>query len=60
MVAAVEASQNWLESLTYQMCKMTYKQQAMHLAGQIALLKMHSTRMAHDVADDAVQICIFT
>jgi alkylation response protein AidB-like acyl-CoA dehydrogenase len=56
MVSAVEASQNWLENVTYQMNKMTYKDVAVHLAGQIALLKMHCTRMAHDVADDAVQI----
>ncbi|KAI8912678.1 acyl-CoA dehydrogenase/oxidase [Gorgonomyces haynaldii] len=56
MVAAVEATQSWLESITFQMNKMSYKEQAMHLAGPIALLKMHSTRVAHDVADDAIQI----
>lgn len=31
-------------------------EQALHLAGQIALLKMYATRTAHDIADDAVQI----
>lgn len=56
MVANVEAAQNWLENVTHQMNKMSYREQAQHLAGQIALLKMHSTRVAHDVADDAVQI----
>jgi alkylation response protein AidB-like acyl-CoA dehydrogenase len=56
MIAAVEAHQNWLEFITFQMCKMNYKEQSNHLAGQIALIKMSTTRMGHDVADDAVQI----
>lgn len=56
MIALVEANQSWLETITYQMCNMPYKQQAVHLAGPIGLLKMSITRVAHEVADEAVQI----
>jgi alkylation response protein AidB-like acyl-CoA dehydrogenase len=56
MIALVEAHQSWLETITYQMCHMPYKQQAQHLAGPIGLLKLSATRMAHEIADDAVQI----
>jgi len=34
----------------------SYKEQATSLAGQIAFLKMYSTRCAQDTARDAVQI----
>ena len=33
MIARVESAQNWLENITYQMCKMGYKQQSSYLAG---------------------------
>ncbi|QUC16164.1 uncharacterized protein UV8b_00405 [Ustilaginoidea virens] len=56
MIALVEANHSWLESVTYQMCSMPYKLQAQHLAGPIGLLKMSTTRAAHDIADEAVQI----
>ncbi|KAI1389925.1 acyl-CoA dehydrogenase NM domain-like protein [Hypoxylon trugodes] len=56
MIALCESHQAWLETLTYQMCNMPYKQQAQHLGGPIGLLKMSATRAAHDIADDAVQI----
>ncbi|KAH7325862.1 putative acyl-CoA dehydrogenase [Stachybotrys elegans] len=56
MIALVEAHQAWLESITYQMCHMPYKKQAVHLAGPIGLLKMSATRAATAIADDAVQI----
>ncbi|KAJ3241882.1 hypothetical protein HDU81_009744 [Chytriomyces hyalinus] len=56
MIAEVESISSWLEQVTYNMTKMTYKEQSMHLAGPIALLKFQTTRVAHDVADDAVQI----
>jgi alkylation response protein AidB-like acyl-CoA dehydrogenase len=56
MIALVEANQSWLESITYQMCHMPYKQQAIHLAGPIAMLKMSVTRAGHEIADEAVQI----
>jgi len=33
MIARVESAQNWLESVTYQMDHMNYKEQAEYLAG---------------------------
>nr|KAJ3419343.1 hypothetical protein HK105_007067 [Polyrhizophydium stewartii] len=56
MIAEVEAVQNWLENITYQMNKMSYKEQSQKLAGPIALLKLQSTRVAHNVSDNACQI----
>ncbi|KAI1087361.1 acyl-CoA dehydrogenase NM domain-like protein [Rostrohypoxylon terebratum] len=56
MIALVESNQSWLETITYQMCNMPYKQQAQHLGGPIGLLKMSITRAAHEIADEAVQI----
>ena len=56
MIALVESHQAWLESITYQMCHMPYKQQALHLAGPIGLLKMSATRASHEIGDEAVQI----
>jgi hypothetical protein len=44
MVSQVEAVQNWLESVTYQMNNMSFAEQQKHLAGPIALLKLLSTR----------------
>jgi alkylation response protein AidB-like acyl-CoA dehydrogenase len=56
MIARVEAVQSWLENITHQMNNMTYKEQAKHLAGPIALLKMYATQTAQATARDAVQI----
>ncbi len=56
MVSQLESVQNWLENITFQMCNMKYKEQAIKLAGPIALLKLQSTRMAHHVSDEACQI----
>jgi len=56
MIARTESIQAWLENVTYQMCNMAYKEQASKLAGQIAFLKMYSTRSAQETAADAVQI----
>lgn len=56
MIALVESHQSWLETITYQMCNMPYKQQSQHLGGPIGLLKMSATRAAHDIADESVQI----
>jgi alkylation response protein AidB-like acyl-CoA dehydrogenase len=56
MISQVEAVQNWLENITYQMTKMTYAEQSIKLAGPIALMKLLCTRMAHHVSDDACQI----
>ncbi|KAJ7650361.1 peroxisomal acyl-CoA-dehydrogenase [Roridomyces roridus] len=56
MISRAESSQNWLENITYQMCNMSYKQQAGKLAGQIAFLKSYCTSSAQETATDAVQI----
>ncbi|KAE9407767.1 peroxisomal acyl-CoA-dehydrogenase [Gymnopus androsaceus JB14] len=56
MIQRAESTQNWLENITYQMCNMSYKQQASKLAGQIAFLKSYSTSCAQETARDAVQI----
>ncbi|KAJ3571970.1 hypothetical protein NPX13_g5203 [Xylaria arbuscula] len=56
MIALVESNQAWLESITYQMCNMPYKEQSKHLGGPIGLLKMSITRAAHEIADESVQI----
>jgi len=56
MISRAEATQNWLENITYQMCNMSYKQQAAKLAGPIALLKSYATASGQDNARDAVQV----
>ncbi|KAF9468150.1 acyl-CoA dehydrogenase [Collybia nuda] len=56
MITRIESSQAWLESITFQMTHMNYAEQSTHLAGQIAFLKMYTTRAAQDTARDAVQI----
>ncbi|KAI9336339.1 acyl-CoA dehydrogenase/oxidase, partial [Obelidium mucronatum] len=56
MISELEAVQSWYEVITYQMTKMSYKEQNQHLAGPIALLKYRCTRMTHLVSDNAVQI----
>lgn len=56
MIALVESHQSWLETITYQMCNMSYSDQSKHLGGPIGLLKMSCTRVAHEIADEAVQI----
>ncbi|KAK4982804.1 hypothetical protein LTR50_007573 [Elasticomyces elasticus] len=56
MISHVEANQAWLEQVTYQMCSMSYAQQATLLSGPIGLLKSFSTRSAHEIADEAVNI----
>lgn len=38
------------------MTKMNYKEASIKLGGPIALLKLLSTRVAHDISDDACQI----
>ncbi|KAF8235809.1 peroxisomal acyl-CoA-dehydrogenase [Tricholoma matsutake] len=56
MISRVESVQYWLENITYQMCNMSYKQQANKLAGQIAFLKSYATSCGQETARDAVQI----
>ncbi|KAF7316998.1 Acyl-CoA dehydrogenase [Mycena chlorophos] len=56
MIARVESAQAWIETITHQMCNMSYKQQSQFLAGQIALCKQYVTESAQQTAADAVQI----
>jgi alkylation response protein AidB-like acyl-CoA dehydrogenase len=56
MSAAIESLDAWCESLTYQMDKMNFMEQAAKLAAPVALLKFHTTRTAVMVADNACQI----
>jgi len=56
MVAELEAVHSWLETVTYQMCNMSYAAQGMKLGGTTSLLKYQCTRVAHLVADESVQI----
>jgi alkylation response protein AidB-like acyl-CoA dehydrogenase len=56
MISHVEANQAWLEQIAYQMCHMSYAEQTKHLGGPIGLLKSFSTRVAHEIADEAVNI----
>jgi len=56
MVTEVEGIHHWLENITYQMNTMDHTTQSEQLAGPIALLKLASTRVAHNVSDHAVQI----
>ncbi|EME83360.1 uncharacterized protein MYCFIDRAFT_64684 [Pseudocercospora fijiensis CIRAD86] len=56
MISNVEANQAWIESITYQMTKMSYDQQSKQLSGPIGLLKTFCTRSAHEVADNATNI----
>ncbi|KAJ7650365.1 acyl-CoA dehydrogenase/oxidase [Roridomyces roridus] len=56
MISRFESCQSWLENITFQMMRMNAKEEAQHLAGQIAFLKMHATRASQETAKDAVQI----
>lgn len=56
MVSQVEAVHSWTENTTYNMNKMSYKEGAIKLGGPIAALKLLSTRVAHNVSDEACQI----
>ncbi|KAJ7707784.1 acyl-CoA dehydrogenase/oxidase [Mycena rosella] len=56
MISRIESCQSWLENITFQMTRMSAKEQAQHLAGQVAFLKMHATRGAQVTAADSVQI----
>lgn len=56
MVSQLESCQAWLDSLTYQMCTMSHKEQATKLSGAIALLKFQSTQASAIVSQNAVQV----
>ncbi len=56
MARQVEATQSWLESVTYQMSTMDKFTQFKVLAGPIALLKAQSTQVFEYCAREAAQI----
>jgi len=56
MARQVEATHNWLENLTLQMCKMPKDQAMTVLAGPIALAKAHSSKVFEYCAREARQI----
>jgi len=56
MISRAEVLQTWLEHITFQMTRMTYKEMSKQLAGPISFLKMTCTQMAQETAKDAVQI----
>lgn len=56
MISLCESNQAWLESIAYQMCNMTYAEQASNLGGPIGLLKSFATQSAHEIADHATNI----
>jgi len=56
MISRLEGVYSWLESITYQMDNMSHDEMNAKLGGQVALLKFYCTRVAHDIADDTVQI----
>eukprot|EP00667_Euglena_gracilis_P006151 EG_transcript_6204 len=56
MVAQLEAVQNWMENVTYQMQRMSYEDQAKYLAGPIALLKYQCTKLTEFVSSESCQI----
>lgn len=55
-IAAVEAAQSYLETITYAMTQRKEGAVGDALAGPIAMLKYQATRTAWKVADDTVQI----
>ncbi|CEI89034.1 Putative Acyl-CoA dehydrogenase [Rhizopus microsporus] len=56
MISRLESYHSWLENITYQMNNMDYAEQADKLAGPLALCKYLSTRVAHEISDEACQI----
>ncbi len=56
MARQIEASQAWLESITYQMNTMTHKEQQSRLGGAIALLKAQASTVFEYCAREAAQI----
>ncbi|CAI7570407.1 unnamed protein product [Penicillium bialowiezense] len=56
MISLTESNQAWLESIAYQMCNMSYAEQAKHLGGPIGLLKSHCTQAAGEIASHATNI----
>ncbi|KAJ7472310.1 acyl-CoA dehydrogenase/oxidase [Mycena galericulata] len=56
MISRVEAGQNWLEHITFQMNNMSYAEMSSKLAGPIGLLKQFVSRSGQDIATDSTQV----
>eukprot|EP01117_Protostelium_nocturnum_P001016 TRINITY_DN11339_c0_g1_i1.p1 TRINITY_DN11339_c0_g1~~TRINITY_DN11339_c0_g1_i1.p1 ORF type:complete len:567 (-),score=223.66 TRINITY_DN11339_c0_g1_i1:63-1739(-) len=56
MAREIEATQSWLETITYQMCKLSHKESVSSLGGATALLKAQSTTTFELCAREATQI----
>ncbi|KAG7096522.1 hypothetical protein E1B28_003951 [Marasmius oreades] len=56
MIQRIEACQNWLESITFQMNNMSYDEMSSKLAGQIGLLKQFVSKSGRETAEDATQV----
>jgi len=56
MTSQLEAVECWTEAITYQMGILSHAEQAVRLAGPIALLKFLCTRVANFFADESAQI----
>merc|ERR1719248_253573 len=52
----IEATQNWLEFVVYQMCTMTKMEANLKLGGQTALLKVQCTKVFEYCAREAAQV----
>ncbi|KAF7313430.1 Cytochrome b5 heme-binding domain-containing protein [Mycena chlorophos] len=56
MIGLVEAGQSWLESITHNMCNMSYAEMSDKLAGPIALMKQFVSRGGQEIGNDATQV----
>ncbi|THU89969.1 acyl-CoA dehydrogenase NM domain-like protein [Dendrothele bispora CBS 962.96] len=56
MIQRIEACQNWLETITYQMNNMSYNEMSSKLAGPIGLLKQFVSKAGRETAEDATQV----
>lgn len=56
MIAAIEALEGYMESITFQMANMDHKTSLVQLGGPTGLLKYQTTRILTLVIDEAVQL----
>jgi len=56
MIYKTESMQHYVDSVTYQMCRMNFKEQNRYLGGPICLMKTHCAREAQWISDQSVQL----
>lgn len=56
MARHIEATQNWIENVVYQVSKMSHAEASVRLGGPIALLKVQTTQTMELCAREAAQI----